>query len=79
MAHLIETLNLVPQDKIEFHNKSFDKLSNEYDRFYIPLRTRLNDLNTKLSKLQEAEDNYYTTAKYLLDLASRVYNLFEKF
>lgn len=27
--------------------------------------------------LQEAEDNYYITAKYLLDLANRAYELFK--
>lgn len=26
--------------------------------------------------LQEAEDNYYITAKYLLELANRAYDLF---
>ena len=29
-----------------------------------------------LSQLQEAEDNYYITAKYILDLSSRAYDLF---
>jgi site-specific DNA recombinase len=97
---IIETLNSVHQDKVEFHNKHFDKLTkehkdvtlmmdnlyldklkgriteSEYDRFYTTLRDKLTDLNIQLSQLQEAEDNYYMTAKYLLDLSSRAYDLF---
>lgn len=30
----------------------------------------------RLERLQEAEDNYYTTAKYVLDLTNRAYELF---
>jgi site-specific DNA recombinase len=37
----------------------------------------LSDLNIQLSKLQEAEDNYYITAKYILDLSIRAYDLFK--
>jgi hypothetical protein len=95
------TLNEVHQNKIEFHNKHFDRLTKEhkqttkildnlyldklkmritesdYDKFYITLRDQLADLNTQLEKLQEAEDNYYITAKHILDLASRAYDLFK--
>ena len=98
---IVETLNSVHQNKIEFHNQHFDKLTKEhkettkmldnlyldklkmritesdYDRFYISLRDKLTDLNTQLSKLQEAEDNYYITAKYILDLSKRAYDLFK--
>jgi len=63
-------------------NLYLDKLKariteSEYDRFYISLRDQLNDLNIQLSQLQEAEDSYYITTKYLLDLANRAYDLFE--
>lgn len=30
----------------------------------------------QLERLQDAEDNYYITAKYLLSLSNRVYDLF---
>ena len=49
----------------------------DYDRFYVSLRDKLTDLNIQLSKLQEAEDNYYITAKYILDLSTRAYDLFK--
>lgn len=48
----------------------------EYDRFYQSFREQLSDIDTRLALLQEAEDNYYITAKYLLDLANRAYDLF---
>lgn len=47
-----------------------------YDRFYQTLRDQLNEVTTRFSKLQEAEDNYYVTAKYVLDLTNRAYDLF---
>lgn len=48
----------------------------EYDRFYQTLRDQVLDINIRLDQLQEAEDNYVITSKYLLDLASRAYELF---
>ncbi len=50
---------------------------NEYDKFYQSFREQLADVDTRLSILQEAEDNYYITAKYLLELVNRAYELFE--
>lgn len=100
LEQVIETLNEVHNNKVEFHNKHFDRITKEhkqttqmldnlyldklkmritesdYDRFYISLRDKLADLNMQLSKLQEAEDNYYITAKYILDLSTRAYDLF---
>ena len=35
------------------------------------------DITTRLGILQEAEDNYYISAKYLLELANRAYELFK--
>ncbi len=63
-------------------NLYLDKLTgriteSEYDRFYTSLRDQLTDLNIQLSQLQEAEDNYNITAKYVLDLANRAHDLFE--
>lgn len=101
LEQIVETLNSVHQNKIEFHNEHFDKLTKEhkeitrmldnlymdklkmritesdYDRFYISLRDKLDTVNVQLSKLQEAEDNYYITAKYILDLSIRAYDLFK--
>lgn len=62
-------------------NLYLDKLKgritdNEYDRYYQSLREKVSDLDTRLALLQEAEDNYYITAKYLLELVNRAYDLF---
>lgn len=48
-----------------------------YDRFYQSFRDQLTDVTLKLERLQEAEDNYYITAKYILDLTNRAYDLFK--
>ncbi len=55
-------------------NLYFDKLQgriteSEYDRFYQTLRDKLEDINIRLDQLQEADDNYYITSKYVLDLS----------
>ncbi|MFA6066439.1 MAG: recombinase family protein [Candidatus Babeliaceae bacterium] len=47
-----------------------------YDRFYLNLRDQMNDTNDRLAQLQEAEDNYYVTARYLLDISNKAYDLF---
>lgn len=47
-----------------------------YDRFYQTLRDKVTDINIRLEQLQEADDNYYITSKYLLNLANRAYDLF---
>jgi len=49
----------------------------EYDKFYQQFREKVTEIDTQLSMLQEAEDNYYLSAKYLLELANRAYELFE--
>lgn len=98
---ITNTLNRVHQDKIEFHNKHFDKLTAEqksitkmmdnlymdklkgeideekYNRFYTSLRSQMDEITTRLGRLQEAEDNYYVTAKYILELSNRAYDLFK--
>ena len=48
----------------------------EYDKFYQSFRERIADIDTRLSQLQEAEDNYYITTKYILELTKRAYELF---
>jgi len=62
-------------------NLYLDKLKgriteDEYDKFYQSLRDQVTDISIKLEQLQDAEDNYYLTSKYLLDLSSRAYELF---
>lgn len=49
----------------------------EYDKFYQSFREKLADVDTRLGMLQDVEDNYYITAKYLLDLTKRAHELFE--
>ena len=62
-------------------NLYLDKLKgsiteSKYDELYQTFREQITDLETRLGMLQEAEDNYYTTAKYILDLTRRAYDLF---
>lgn len=62
-------------------NLYLDKLKgnisdSEYERFYQPLRDKITDVDIRLSQLQEAEDNYYITAKYILELTNRAYEIF---
>jgi site-specific DNA recombinase len=47
-----------------------------YTKFYHSFRTQLDDITVKLDRLQEAEDNYYITSKYVLDLINRAHDLF---
>ena len=101
LKRLVETLNRVHKEKVEFHSKHFDMLikrhkeltrmmdnlyedklrgsitESKYDRFYQKLCLDLEDVNGRLARLQDAENNYYITAKYLLDLANRAYDLFD--
>lgn len=48
----------------------------DYDRFYETFREQLHEITNRLRQLEEAENNYYITSKYLLDLANRAYDLF---
>lgn len=48
----------------------------EYTKFYQSFRQQLTDVNTRLERIQEADSSYYITAKYLLELANRAYDLF---
>ena len=101
LEQIVENLNAVHQDKMDFHNKQYDKLTkehttitkmsdnlyldklkgritdDEYDKFYQSFREQIADIDTRLAMLQEAEDNYYITAKCLLDLSNRAYELFK--
>jgi len=97
---ITQTLNDVHQNKIEFHNEEFDRLTkdqktlttmldnlyldklkgriteNEYDRFYQSMREQVVEITIRLEQLQEAEDNYYFTSKYVLKIVNRAFELF---
>lgn len=99
-SFILETLEDVHKNKIEFHNSQFDNLTKEqkqltrmmdnlyldklkgkisdeqYDKFYESFTIQKNDINSRLGNLQEAEDNYYVTAKYVLELTKHAYELF---
>jgi len=47
-----------------------------YDRYYQSFRDKIAEIDARLALLQDAEDNYYITVKYLLDIAKRAYDLF---
>ena len=49
----------------------------EYDKFYQSFREELDGIDIRLGMLQGAEDNYYITANYLLELSKRAYELFK--
>ncbi len=95
-----DTLNEVHQNKVEFHNKEYDKLTreqkslttmidnlyldrlkgriteNDYDRFYQSLKDQMTEVTVRIESLQTAEDNYFMTAKYVLEIVNRAYELF---
>lgn len=103
--HIVEeiqqTLNTVQEDKIEFAEKQFQKLTQEqksinnmienlymdklkgsitesaYDTFYQKLRTKLEDVSMRLEQLQEADEEFYITSRYILELVNRAHELFE--
>ena len=47
-----------------------------YDKMYKGFREKIDGIDSKLSNLQKAEDDYYLTSKYLLELTQKAYNLF---
>ncbi len=51
--------------------------ASEYDKFFTEFRDKIIEIDGKLLSLQKAEDNYYLSANYLLELASRAYDLFK--
>ncbi len=56
--------------------KTGEVTANGYDKLYKEFRTKIEEIDTKLSNLQKAEDNYYLTVNYLLQLTNRAYDLF---
>lgn len=48
----------------------------QYDKFYQTFTAQKNDINLKLEQLSEAENNYYLSTKYVLELTNKTYDLF---
>jgi len=100
LKDIANSLNQLHVDKIEFHNKHYNKLINqqqqitkmmdnlyldklkgritesEYDKFYTSFYDEAAEIKSQLSKLEEAQDNYYITAKYILELVNEAHELF---
>jgi len=49
----------------------------EYDRYYESFKRQGVEVADRLERLQDAEDNYYITAKQIFKLVNRAYELFE--
>lgn len=49
----------------------------DYDRFYQKFRDQLDDVNNRIAKLQDAEDNYYIAVKYILEITEKGYEIFQ--
>jgi hypothetical protein len=100
LQQIVDTLNVVHEEKIKFHSMHFDRLIKEqksvskmmdnlyldklknkiteeqYERFYTSFREQLDDILLRLERLQDAEDNYYETAKSILSLSNRAHDIF---
>lgn len=50
--------------------------NDEYDKLYKDFRSKIEEIDMKLASLQDAEDNYYLNANYLLVLANKAHELF---
>lgn len=48
----------------------------EYDNFSKTFRDNIADIDSQLAALQDADDNYYLTAQYLVELAQQAHELF---
>jgi hypothetical protein len=58
-------------------DKLGDKVSETmYEKLHQQFQEKLEDLDTRLRRLHEVDNDYYITAQYVLDLASRVHELF---
>ncbi len=49
----------------------------EYDRYYQQFRNNLADIDARLAMLQNADDQYFISTKYILELSKRAKELFE--
>lgn len=63
-------------------NLYYDKLKGSitdswYDKFFTNLKEQEAEVDSKLSALSNAQDNYFITANYILELSKRAYKLFQ--
>lgn len=63
-------------------NLYLDKLKGKitedrYDGFYESLCKKMDDANARIARLQAADKDYFITAKYILKVSSRAYEIFE--
>jgi hypothetical protein len=49
----------------------------DYDKYDSQFRDELADIDARLGMLQEADDQYFVSAKYILELSKRAKELFE--
>jgi len=47
-----------------------------YDKKHKEFRTKQEEIKQRMDKLQQADEDYYITASYILSLANRAYDLF---
>ena len=100
LKDIANSLNQLHVDKIEFHNKHYNKLisqqqqitkmmdnlyldklkgritESEYDKFYTSFYDEAAEIKSQLDTLSEAQDNYYITAKHILELVNKAHELF---
>ncbi|MDQ3098268.1 MAG: recombinase family protein [bacterium] len=70
-------LNAKRQEKLFMDRLDGRITDDEYDKYWQQFRDQIAETDTKISMLQEAEDNYYITSKYILELANKAYELFK--
>lgn len=63
-------------DKIYMDHLDGRITEDQYDKYYNQFRNQIADIDAQLELLQDAEDNYYFTAKYVLELANKAHDLF---
>ncbi|MCK5632910.1 recombinase family protein [bacterium] len=97
---IVNTLKKVHENKMEFHNSQFNKLTKKqkeltkmmdnlyldklkgkidekkFDSFHELFIKEKENINSRLMQLQDAENNYYITAKYVLELTNKAHDLF---
>lgn len=79
-----ETKKLTQEQKTNAHmmdNLYLDRLKgriteSDYDRFYQKLKDEAADIAIRFEQIQEADQDYYITAKYVLELLTRAHDLF---
>ena len=49
---------------------------NQYDKFYQSFKEQLDNVNSKLTELESADETYFMTTKKVLQLSTRVHDLF---